>query len=520
MEVLSTLQPSTTHISRLDKIALGIAPKWAVNRIVARTIAGNLTAYRSASTGRLRSSWGLTRYGEDAPSSERKIIQQRANDLTRNDPVAAGALDTIRQNVVGIGLRPQSMLRASRLGITEDRAKDIRNQIEHAWQLFTPTADSRNILTFDEIQFLTLSKVIEDGESLVVPTWANEPWRNISRCVEVLSGSRLDVPLSLNSKAKNGIEFGDRGQPLKYYVRKKDIKTGRLLGDYNTIDARDSQGRPKILHLYKTNQPGQTRGIPLFAPALTYFKDLADYLEAEVVAARIAACLAVFITKTDPMGMAGAMASGTDPKTGKRLSSIEPGMIGHLGPNEGIEVVDPKRPGDSLAAFVETMHRIIGLPIGLSYELIGKDFSKTNYSSARASLMESRRYFTHWRQWLSTKLCQPIWNLVIEEAYLKGMIDVSDFYENSHEYLRAQWIGGAWGWVDPVKEIQASKDAVNFNFSTYADETSALGKDWEEVLNQRKRERDYMEEIGLPIPSDNESNGSTENAEQITKEKE
>lgn len=501
--------------SKFDRMALNIAPQWALRRIYAKTVTAELSTYKAASTGRLRKGWGLFRSDSDAPLAERKILQQRSRDASRNDPIASGAIDTIRQNVVGTGLRPQSMLRAKMLGITEERAKEIRQQIETAWERFTVFADSANILSFDEIQFLVMSKVIEDGEVLAIPTWANEPWRPYSRCVEILNASRLDSFLKNNINARNGIVFGDRGQPLKYSVRKVDKKTGRLLNDYNLIDARDQKGRPKILHLFPTSQPGQTRGIPLFAPVLTYFKDLADYLEAEIVAARIAACLAVFITKNDPMGMAMATGTKKDEKTGKRLTSIEPGMIGHLATNESIQVVDPKRPGDTFPSTIESILRIIGVSIGLPYELIAKDFSKTNYSSARASLLEGRRVFKTWRKWLTEALCKPIWALVVEEAYLRGNIDISDFYENQHEYIRSQWIGGAWGWVDPVKEIQAAKNAVDWGFSTYADEIGSLGGDWQEVFDQRKIEQSYIDEISLRIASqENEKNANNNNSEE------
>ena len=49
---------------------------------------------------------------------------------------------------------------------------------------------------------------------------------------------------------------------------------------------------------------GQTRGLPFFAPVLTYFKDLAEYVEAELVAARIAACFSLFITSESSMDVA------------------------------------------------------------------------------------------------------------------------------------------------------------------------------------------------------------------------
>lgn len=492
----------------LDRTISFFSPARGLRRMYAKTVMLELSAYRAASTNRLRKNWVLGESDVDAAAYDRALIVERSRDANRNDPVAKGASDTMRNNIVGTGLHPQSTLRSEVLGISDDRAAEIRRQIEYAFEVWSPQADAANIMSFDEIQFLALTKVFEDGEVLAIPTWAKEGWRDFGRCVELIEGTRLASPVRSGADVKNGIKFGDRGQPKRYFIRKKTSSLGLAVSDFNSIAARDSQGRQKILHVFRADRPGQTRGLPYFTPVLTYFKDLADYLEAEVVAARIAACLAVFITKNDPMGIAAAAAAGTDtePGTGKRIQTIQPGMVGYLGPSEGVEVVDPKRPGDSFPSFVEAMMRIIGVSLGLPYELIAKDFSKTNYSSARASLLEGRRMFTGWRKWFARRFCQPIWEMVVEEAYLRDMLDINDFYKFKTEYCRASWIGGAWGWVDPVKEIEASRKAIDYGLSSHAEEVAGQGRDWEENFKQLKREEDFINNLGVTISRSGQNN--------------
>jgi lambda family phage portal protein len=233
---------------------------------------------------------------------------------------------------------------------------------------------------------------------------------------------------------------------------------------------------------------------------LTYFKDLADYLEAEVVAARVAACLSVFITKADPWAaMEGATVS-RDPNTNSRIEGIEPGMVRYLNLGESINALDPKRSGETFQSFIEGVLRLIGAALGMPYELLVKDFSKTNYSSARAALLEGRRMFLHWREWLAAKFCQPIWELVLEEAYLRGLFAAPNFYDFRSEYSSCLWIGGAWGWVDPVKEVEASKKAIDYGLSTHAEEAAAQGRDWEETFEQLQRENQKAGELGLEFP--------------------
>ena len=526
---MSPLEPqSRAGMPRPSAIDRGIAavfPGWGAKRLKARyqlALAGSM--YRSAEISRLRADW--VSFGPEAAtpgSSELQLLRNRSRDANRNDPVASGATETYAVNIVGSGLKPQSRIRAEAIGVSDERAAALQAQAEGIWERWKPMADAANVLDFDEIQFLALRKICEDGETICIPTWADEPWRPYGRCLELLESDRLAQPLNRRTSPgeRDGIRYGKRGQPLSYCIRQAG-DTSLTEFKYADIAARDERGRPKILHVYPVKRPGQSRGVPLFAPVLTYFKDLADYLEAEVVAARVAACLAVFITKQDAMFSANNMATSTEPSTGARVQGIEPGMVSYLNPGEAIDTVDPKRPGDAFPAFIETVLRLVGTSIGLPYELLVKDFSKTNYSSARAALLEGRRVFTHWRSWFARRFCQPIWDLVLEEAFLRGEFEAKDFYRFRHEYTRAMWIGGGWGWVDPVKEVESSLRATDGGLSTLAEEAAGQGRDWEEILEQRAREQRKIESLGVKIVTGNEkpaANGPDEKDDRDAKAK-
>jgi lambda family phage portal protein len=467
-----------------------LSPRWALKRAAAKQMLAYATGYKGADITTLRPDW-IT-FGDSVqtpPAHELSILRERSRDANRNHPVAAGASDTFGQNIVGSGLKPQSRIRPQMIGIPPDHALALQMQAESAFERFKPLAGADNRLDFDELQFLALIKIIEDGETLIMPTWANDPWRPFGRCLQIIESERLAQPGAPPKNTTNGITFGPRQQPVTYHI----LKAGQAV-DFVKIAAHDDKGRPKILHIFRTRRPGQQRGIPLFAPVLTYFKDLADYLEAEIVAARVAACLAVFITRADQYGPLG-----TESPQDETIQELSPGMLAKLRPGEGINVVEPKRPGDTFDAFIESILRLIGMSVGLPYELLAKDFSKTNYSSARASMLEGRRMFKNWRNWFAAKFCQPIWDMVIEEAYLRGQFDAPDFYKYRAEYCRANWIGGGWGWVDPTKEVEASRMAIDYGLSTLAKEAAAQGDDWEENIDQLTREKQRIDAAEVDI---------------------
>jgi len=499
--------PDWVKPSRWEKAIAKVAPRRAREMYKTRVMM-ELAQYRGSEIHRLRAGW-LTSEDDITPDNwELNKLRERSRDLNRNDPVASGATETMAMNIVGQGLRPQARIRADYLNVSEDRAKEIQRQAENVWSLWTPNADAANKLDFSEIQFLALRKIIEDGETIAIPIMADEKWRPIKRAIELVESDRLAMvkgatPLT----GDTGIDVGDRGQPIKYHITKEADGPGKL--EEAIINARDSRGRLKVLHVFPTKRPGQLRGIPYFAPVLTHFKDLADYMEAEIVAARVAACLAVFITKEGAFDMPTANATDTETSTNAKIQSIEPGLIGYLNPGENINVVEPKRPGDSFEPFIEGLLRMIGMALGIPYEILAKDFSKTNYSSARAALLEGRRMFTTWRSWFSRKFCQVIYDLVLEEAFLRGLFDVPEFYRYRTEYTRAVWIGGSWGWVDPVKEVEASRKAIDYGLSTLAEEAAGQGRDWEEIMDQQAREYAQADKKGVPIMRSNKQDDGT-----------
>ena len=175
-------------------------------------------------------------------------------------------------------------------------------------------------------------------------------------------------------------------------------------------------------------------------------------------------------------------------------------MIEYLAPGEEIKSFTPNRPGGTFEPFVERILRAISAGLNLPYEVVAKDFSRTNYSSARAALLEARRYFKVRQEWLARKLCQPVLEMLLEEAYLAGELKAGSFYgKNKTKYWTgASWIAPGWEWVDPLKEAKAAEVGLKNGITTHADLYSAQGKDWEESFEQRKRELDKIKELGLP----------------------
>jgi len=211
----------------------------------------------------------------------------------------------------------------------------------------------------------------------------------------------------------------------------------------------------------------------------------------------------VIETPLDPAGIVEMM--GGDPAAyletkGEYRPQVEGGTFFPLYPGDKLTPYTPNRPPVTFSAFVETITRQIGVALGLPYELVAKDFSKTNYSSARAALNEAWRFFQTRRQWLASYWCAPVYRLWLEEAINAGLVEAPDFYENMQYYLRAKWIGPGRGYMDPTKEAQASQIRMDTMTSTLEIECAEQGLDYYDVLEQRALEMELMKELNIAPP--------------------
>jgi lambda family phage portal protein len=174
-----------------------------------------------------------------------------------------------------------------------------------------------------------------------------------------------------------------------------------------------------------------------------------------------------------------------------------------LMPGDEMQSFTPNSPNANFEPFMTFVLRQVAAGLNMPYELLVKDFSKTNYSSARAALMEAWRFFRGKRKWLSDNFCTPAYILWLEERVNAGKIDgltPTEFYANWYAYARCRWIGPGRGWIDPVKEALAAELRMDNNISTLEDECAEQGGDWEEKLEQRAFERRRMTELGIPLP--------------------
>jgi len=267
--------------------------------------------------------------------------------------------------------------------------------------------------------------------------------------------------------------------------------------EYGGIDRSNTRIIPAkhMMYLPHLTRWSAERGVPVLASTIELFERLDDYIEATIVAAQVGACQAVAIATE----MGGELAKQTsDTETAQDdddqyIIEQEPGGIYYLRPGESVTQIKPEHPSTQFEPFMKSMLRLVGLPLGLPLELVLLDFSDTNYSSARAAFLQAYIGFRTWQYFLDSRFLRPLsdWKL----THFFKELGIKDTPEN-RKFVN---IPSGWAWVDPMKEAQGAKIAIELGLTTLRDEAAKYGKFWEDNVAQRKIEIAAAKDAGMIV---------------------
>ena len=106
-------------------------------------------------------------------------------------------------------------------------------------------------------------------------------------------------------------------------------------------------------------------------------------------------------------------------------------------------------PGPNYAEFEKSTLRHMAAAFGISYEQLARDYSETNYSGARAGMVEAWKFFTSRRTLIASRFASMIYALWLEEAIDRGEAELppgaADFYAVKTALARCDWIGPGRG---------------------------------------------------------------------------
>jgi lambda family phage portal protein len=484
-----------------------------------------------------------------SPDSEinqfRDRMVARSRDLTRNSGWASGGIVRILDNVVGTNLRllaqPDYRALALRFGVKAFDAvwaDEFRHAVEALWRGYADNPRRWNDVsekwTVGQQFRLALRHKLIDGDSLFLSYWLPERCgyggADYATAFMLVDPDRLSNPYqAMDTKfMRGGVEVDARGVPVAYHVREAEQYDWYNVTEANRwerVPRYDTDGWRRVIHDFDADRAGQNRGIGVFSPVITHMKMLAKYYGVELQQATISAIFGTYVTSPfDPALVGDALGAGDIGSDDLGLYQTErskwsqerPAMLNGarvptLFPGEKIESVASAHPHTNFPAFAHEMMCLCAAALGMSVEQITQDWSRVNYSSARASLAETWKTFMRRRGEFAANTATPVYGTWLEEAMELGELPLPagapDYVEATAAYSKCQWLGPPRGFIDPTKEPAGAILRLEAGTSTLKAEAAEQGQDWEEVLEERALENAAYKRAGVPVPAWGNVNG-------------
>lgn len=460
--------------------------------------------YAMAKPSRLTSGWGNQTTSEDSElSSSLRTARARSRELVRDAAYAKRAKVIVQNNVVGSGIGMQAKVSASG-GTLNDKVND---DIENAWESWAcaSSCHTGGSLHFSDLERVVIGEVFEAGEMFIRLHHGKFGDSKVPLALELIEPERIAdefQPSALlpNTAVRLGIETDSFHRPVAYWIRTTHPGELRLTPEQTTrverVPAED------IIHLRIIERWPQTRAIPWMHAAARKLNDMDGLTEAEITAARGAACYMGFIESPD-----GETNYGEEQPDGSTQVSIEPAMVEKLAPGEKFNFAAPNRPNAQLDPFMRMMLREVAAGAGCSYESLSRDYSQSNYSSSRLSLMDDRDLWRMLQMWMIRSFRMQIHKKWLQAAVLSkaiASIPVDAYALTPSKFEQVRFKPRGWSWIDPTSEVEAYKEAIAAGFTTVTDviAMTGAGRDLEDVLKERRQELDMMERMGLVFDTD------------------
>jgi lambda family phage portal protein len=443
-------------------------------------------------------------------------FRDKSRQLDKTECLARAATENFVTNVVSDGLRLQSKIDHRFIGIPEADAREFERKIEKIFELHTGTQefDFRRVQTFAQMQATIMRAVLIDGDCLAVRRFKPRRSAVLGTTVQLISGDRLRSPLRgyVDADVREGVELDEDGQPMAYHVLNRkgpqslEIETLR-------IPRYDDNDIPLALLIHSSRLPGQSRGEPFLAPVVDRFRQLERYTDAEIRASVLNAFYAAFITTETPeidqrrMSALPAQLRPSETRIQRKFGP-EGGLMMELLKGEKVDTSAPGRPNANFEPFVQAVVKMISIGLGLPPEVLTQHF-QSSYSAARGAILEAWKAYKIRRSWLVSEFCQPVYEWIVTESVLAGMLNAPGFEDpfKRRLYMATEWIGSTMSSIDPLKDARADEVKITRNMTeSRRSVVERDGRDFEKLKREIDDERNYFNQKSTAVV---EANGNT-----------
>lgn len=503
----------------------------------------------------------LSLWGPPIQSADADILPDlevgvaRSRDMLRNDAYVQGAANLHKDNIVGsqflLNARPETR---ALFGKDDDIWEDeFQQEVETLFDLYAESPnnwiDASRTNTFTSLIRLAVGVHLANGEVLATVEWDRKGEGEFKTMFQMIDTDRLSTPqrLRMDTSVRAGIRYDRNNAPQSYFIRTEHpADVGPMtfrLPDWTEVPIRKPWGRLQVIHIHEQIRPDQSRGYSEMLASLKAMRIGHRWRDINLQHALTQSIYAAAITSDLPSETVFAQLGGGDfdaASASKAITNYATGYLGaiaaysgsaknlqidgvkipHLFPGTKLDLLSPGKGGPLGTEFEQSLLRYIAASVGVSYEQLSRDYTQTNYASARAAMAETWKFMQARKKLIADRFAAAIYRTWIEEAINNNRLSTFPakkagmLYTNGRLNLnfeaisKCDWIGAARGQIDELKETEAAVLRIESGLSTAEDELARLGKDFRKVFRQLRRERALRDALGIPQPEHKQTSNS------------
>lgn len=469
--------------------------------------------FEAATVSRLTAGWFSTSNSIDQDlRNDLDKLRQRSRDLAQNNDYVRKFLQMVTTNVIGpVGFTLQA--RVENAPGQPDRLANAAIENAYARWARKGSCEVSGRLSFVDVQRAVMRSVARDGEAMIRRVRGAAAGNPFGYALQLLDITRLDT--QLNREATSGanaiimgIEIDGQQRAVAFWLRKKSNGTGE----------RERIPASEIFHLYVTDEPEQTRGYPWAHASMQALHDLGEFNKSALLAARKGADTLGFFVSPD-----GTAPNIDGTEDGEQITVTVPGQYDVLPEGYDFKPYESQYPNNVYDTFQKAILRRIASGLGVAFNSLANDLSEVNFSSIRSGVIEERDNWIAIQNWLIDAFMVPVFEEWLDMALLSGAITMPNGSSlppsKRDKFMAHVWQGRRWAWVDPMKDIEASRLAVQSGIASPQMIAAQQGVDVDDVLASIAQFEALVKERGVqsvsyssapnqaaaPVPADSTS---------------
>lgn len=427
-------------------------------------------------------------------------LRERSRDLSRNDLSAVSVVDKL--SVAISGVRPRANTGDPTLNADIDALFD-------EWERSASTSGYQNL---SGLIWQAISALIDSGGALMRQRMRRDSdGLPVPMQLELLAIDHLRTDLEMmtdgGGRVVQGVEYDTINRLTAYHLWRERPGSNFVSQGQSTVRVPEEL----LAHLFWAREIGQVRGVPWLSPAAVALRDLQLLGDAERTRAVGEASMMGFVTSNS--GEEALVADGQDSTQRDDddtvIEEFVPGMLAYLRDGQDVKLHTPS--GKTFDALAIRERAQIASAMGVTYEQMTGDLSRTNWTSYKAGQIDHRARV----RMIQTDIVIPllmrrIWVWWLDSAIGAGLVPASVREQRRQvrggsrpwsQSYPVRWVLPNFDEVDRRAEAIATKEQLRNGLTSLEIEWQRAGYVPSEMWDRLQRESEEAKRRGLVLDS-------------------